>query len=163
MQILQRRALRLLGAIFIIYGTLVATHKGEFWPFSIFPMFSTAGQPWVRSIVHELPPDLPDEAIWESARPEDLPGEVFALAPNGIFQNDLANYVSKTRTWTPSRLHGIRAMFDGRVTADDRLMIYSVRGELRPDGVDVTASPLILLHGSDVRLTPRLENAQRDE
>lgn len=162
MHVLRRRATRILAAIFIVYGTLVATHEGEFWPFSIFPMFSTAGQPWVRSLVHELPPDLPEEALWTAGAPDELPGEVLALSEHGIFQNDLANYVSKTSEWTPERLRGIRAMFDGRVEADERVMIYRVRGELEPDGVRVTATPLILLQGSSIQLAPDHRHAQDD-
>lgn len=157
MQLLQRQAVRVLAGLFIIYGTLVATHEGEFWPFSIFPMFSTAGQPWVRAIVHELPPDLEDDAVWQPGTPEELPGKVVPLVEHGLFQNDLANYVSKTPTWTPERLEGIRAMFEGRIASDERMMIYYVRGELQPDGVDVRAWPLILLSGSEVELVPGFE------
>lgn len=30
----------------VVYGLLVAIHLGEFWPFSIYPMFSQTGNPW---------------------------------------------------------------------------------------------------------------------
>src|SRR5690554_3371848 len=92
----RRRAVRVLASFFVAYALLVSTHLGEFWPFSIYPMFSSAGNPWTRAIAHEIPPEVEGEALWMSAPIDELPGAVFPLSRHGIFQNDLANYASKT-------------------------------------------------------------------
>lgn len=33
-------------ATMVVFAVLVGTHEGEFWTFSIDPMFSQAGNPW---------------------------------------------------------------------------------------------------------------------
>ena len=35
----------LLVSLFMLQTLLVSTHLGEFWPFSIYPMFSRGGHP----------------------------------------------------------------------------------------------------------------------
>jgi hypothetical protein len=52
--------MKVIGIILLIYAVLVASHEGEFWPFSIYPMFSQAGNPWTRAMVIDVT-DLPDE------------------------------------------------------------------------------------------------------
>lgn len=148
----RRRAGRSLACIFIIYALLVGTHLGEFWPFSIYPMFSTAGQPWTRVLVHALPPELDESVMWRSGEPAELPGEVFPLGKHGIYQNDLSNYIGQTRTWTPERIEGVESMFRGRVEDDEQVMIYRVRGVLENDRVRVSATPLMLVAPPDVHL-----------
>ena len=49
------RDVRLLLGAFWISGALLATNLGEFWPFSIYPMFSKAGGEWTRAVVLEIP------------------------------------------------------------------------------------------------------------
>ena len=49
-----QKSVRITLISFIIYGALVATHEGEYWPFSIYPMFSKAGNPWTRAIVRDV-------------------------------------------------------------------------------------------------------------
>jgi hypothetical protein len=73
----------------VLYGVLVATHKGEFWPFSIFPMFSQAGGEWSRAVVREVPrEEAPTD--WEPLLQTELPGEPLALTDYGL-RHDLAN------------------------------------------------------------------------
>lgn len=137
-----QRSLRVVSGTLLVYVVLVATHLGEFWPFSIYPMFSKAGQPWSRAIVREVPTDA-DATSWESIRLDQLPGTAFPMRPNGINQNDIANYISKTDVWTHSRLRGFRSLFEGTHSFDRPLRAYRVRGTLAGDSVDVWVTPLL--------------------
>lgn len=126
-----------------MYTLLVATHLGEFWPFSIFPMFSQAGNPWTRSLVRQVPEDRPTDRTWKTVSLEELPGEPLRLAEQGINQNDVANFVSKTRAWNEQRLRGLRHLLE--VPRINRtLHVYRVRGRLGENAVEITAEPLIL-------------------
>lgn len=152
--------MRVLGVVLACYALLVATHEGEFWPFSIYPMFSQAGHPWERTLVRELPPG--EEAarpVWETASLGALPGEAFPLVPEGLFQNDLANYVSKTDVWNAQRIRGLRGFFREPMEAepDSRLLVMRVRGRLAGDSVTVAAMPFALLSADTTRFNPRLD------
>lgn len=149
-----KKALRLVGLVLTVYALLVASHRGEFWPFSIYPMFSQAGTPWTRSLVHRVPDDT--SFSWESTTLEDLPGEPFPVAPRGINQNDVANYVSKTEAWTEKRLRGLRNVFESEYDFETPLLVFRVRGELVNDSVAVTATPLVLFSVDETRLHPSL-------
>lgn len=64
-----KRALHIVGGVLVVYALLVATHLGEFWPFSIYPMFSQAGTPWTRAVVRELPSQTDPDTLsmdWRS-------------------------------------------------------------------------------------------------
>lgn len=151
------KALRLVGIVLVGYALLVATHRGEFWPFSIYPMFSQAGTPWTRSLVHTVPAD--SSFSWTAKRPGNLPGEPFPVDPHGINQNDIANYVSKTDTWTRERLRGLRSLFDASHDFRPPLLVMRVRGRLVDDSVAVTATPLILFSNPETRLNPSLNTS----
>src|SRR5262245_44390018 len=115
-------ARRALWSVLGIITILLATNLGEFWPFSIYPMFSRAGRPWTRSIVRELEPG---ESIPAGALPYDqLPGQPFALIPHGLQQNDVANIASKTEQWTPKRVEALEHLF-AKVTPSRRLLLLS--------------------------------------
>ena len=156
----RKKAARVLAGFFVAHALLVSTHLGEFWPMSIYPMFSTAGNPWTRALVMELPPDVPSDELWQSGAVDELPGRVYPVGEHGVFQNDLSNFVSKTEEWTEDYVNGLRAMFRGRVAEGDRLMIYSVVGELTGSGVRVRAHPLMLLAGDEATLAEGLEPAR---
>jgi len=152
-----RYALRIIGGVFVAYALLVATHLGEFWPFSIYPMFSQAGNPWTRAVVRELPSQAdPDTLSWEAVSLKDLPGTPYPLAPKGINQNDVANYVSKTDRWTDARVRGLRSLFTKGRTLSAPLLVFRVRGELEADTVAVTATPVLLFEPDTTRLHPSL-------
>jgi len=105
---LRTRALRLLLGTFVLYGVLVATHKGEFWPFSIFPMFSQAGGEWSRAVVREVArEEAPTD--WEPLLRTELPGEPLALTDYGL-RHDLANFIARTERWDEGRVQGLRRM-----------------------------------------------------
>ncbi len=141
-----RRSLILIGLVLLLQIVLVATHRGEFWPFSIYPMFSQAGNSWTRSLVMKVDTDRPGE--WSVAnRREELPGEVLALKEVEISQNDLAGFLQKNETWDEDRIGGLRKLFES-VVDEQPLMIYRVTGRLQsdPDTVVVTYRPYIYLN-----------------
>ena len=148
------KALRVIGAVLTVYILLVATHRGEFWPFSIYPMFSQAGTPWTRSIVRVVPNSEPP--IWKSTSLQNLPGEAFPVARRGINQNDVANYVSKTERWTEQRLRGLRSVFAATYDFSAPLLVMRVRGTLADDSVAVTATPLIVYAADSTRVHPSI-------
>ena len=151
-----RTSLRLLLGTFVVYAVLCATHLGEFWPFSIYPMFSQAGKPWTRALVREVPPDLPDRLLWQPTRLEALPGQPFALQERGISQNDVANYVARTETWDAARRRGLQVLFAADSLRDRRLLVLKMQGALSGPGgsVAVTATPVLLMTPDSVYLSP---------
>ncbi|GEM_PF-229702 len=153
----RKKAARVLAACFVAHALLVSTHLGEFWPLSIYPMFSSAGNPWTRALVMEIPPEVPADELWKSATIDKLPGRVYPVGEHGIFQNDLSNFVSKTKEWTEDYQRGLQAMFRGRVAEHERLMVYSVVGEQSGGGVQVTARPLMLLEGDEATMAEGLD------
>src|SRR5690625_7490964 len=58
------KALKILGVLFLVHAILVSTHEGEFWPFSIYTMFSQAGNPWERAMVLDVT-DLEVSVLWD--------------------------------------------------------------------------------------------------
>jgi hypothetical protein len=150
-----RRAGHLLLWTLLIYGLLVATHRGEFWPFSIYPMFSQAGNPWSRAVVR----DVSDESSplkWDTTSLDSLPGRPFALRPNGINNIDLANFVSKTDTWTPKRVGGLRSLLSPH-PSDHDLLVMRVNGRMvEGDSVAVEFVPYVYLSEDSTALHPDL-------
>jgi|SRR6056297_2758764 len=148
-----RRALRVLGVTFLIYGALVATHEGEFWPFSIFPMFSQAGNPWSRAVVRDVPPT--DAERWDAVGAADLPGAGYPLLDYGVDPIDLANFVKKTEHWTPRRVAALGTMLEpprGRT-----LRVYRADGRMAEgDSVAVTFVPVATVSADTVLLNPVL-------
>jgi len=150
------KALRVIGALLLVYALLVATHRGEFWPFSIYPMFSQAGNPWTRSVVRTLPDG--ETPSWEATSLQNLPGAPFPLQERGVNQNDVANYVSKTEEWTPQRVRGLRSVFASTYDFSHPLLVIKARGELVDDSVAVTATPLILYTADSTHLHPSIKD-----
>ncbi len=152
-----RSAYIIIGTL-AVYALLVATHRGELWTFSIYPMFSQAGNPWSRSLVRELPPEVnsPEELPWASVALGEVPGISYPLDPRGISQNDVANYISKTDTWSPDRIRGLRSIFAKNRTLSSPLLIMRVRGELVNDSVAVQAIPVIAMMPDTTYVNPSL-------
>lgn len=152
---LQNRSLRIVGGVLVVYALLVATHLGEFWPFSIYPMFSQAGKPWSRAIVRALPEDTdPDSVHWQPISFDRLPGAPYPLSVHGINQNDLATFLAKTETWTPTRVQGLQSLFVKNRHIPRPLLLYRVRGEISGDSVRVTAIPVMLVSNNGTHLNP---------
>lgn len=139
---LQQAKCLILGTL-IAYGLLTASHQGEFWPFSIYPMFSQAGDPWTRAVVRRIPEPLSGQQLWQPSSLDDLPGEPLALKSVGVNQNDVANFVSKTAVWEDHHLKGMRRLLDVS-PGNEPLLVFRVRGRLEQNSVETTATPLIL-------------------
>ena len=87
------KGLKIIGILFLVHALLVATHEGEFWPFSIYPMFSQAGNPWARAMVLDVS-ELEDSEMWEDqAYPLASDESVVSLRTLGIDQIDYSNFV----------------------------------------------------------------------
>lgn len=139
-----------------VYAVLVATHLGEFWPFSIFPMFSQAGHPWARAMAMDVSGYDRDD-IWTITIVEELPGEHFAMRYHNVDQIDFSNFVSKTRNWDPVRVQALRNMLGEHHLVNRRVMIYRVTGELTDsDSVAIEATPVLLLEPDTTLFNPNL-------
>jgi hypothetical protein len=152
-----KKGIYLLVGIFIAYAALTATHKGEFWPFSIYPMFSQAGQPWNHSLVRKVSGHS-SNINWSSKTKSELPGSVFALNKIGINQNDLTAYIDKRNHWNQKRIQGLRAYF-GKALNKDSFLIFRVHGQIRPDrndSVTVTYIPFVLIRKDTTLFNPRV-------
>lgn len=115
--------------LFFLVGMslLLATHLGEFWPFSIYPMFSQAGKTWQRALVIQT--DQLNEAKWDTLQSvESLPGTVLALKKYDIPQNDFANFLHKTPVWTHKKQRALHHIFSE--VDEGKLLIYRVVGSL---------------------------------
>ena len=148
----ERRAARALGWTLLVYAALVSTHEGEFWPFSIYPMFSRAGQPWHRVVAREVAPDAP--VAWAAVHSDSLPGRPFGLMTRGVEPIDLADLINKTDRWTPARINALRRLL--HTEREHRLIIVRADGELTDDEVVVGYRPFALVHRDTVRLHPDL-------
>lgn len=150
-----RRAGRFLAGTLVVYGLLVATHLGEFWPFSIYPMFSQGGNDWSRAVVREVP--MRDYTVsWDTTQLGALPGKPLALRSVGVDNIDLANFVSKTEAWTPQRVDALRRLFGG-ATDEHRYVVFRVNGKITErDSVVVEFVPYVALGPDGASLNPVL-------
>lgn len=156
----QEKSTRYLIAVFIVYGLLVAPHEGEFWPFSIYPMFSKAGNPWTRALVRDVT-NTPDSLKWQSTDLQSLNGSPVALQDYGVDQIDFANFVSKTKEWTPQRKQALQVMFGKGNIKDRELMVMKVNGRIvGDDSVTVEAVPLLLVTDQEVETNTNLGEKQ---
>lgn len=148
--------------ILLVYALLVATHRGEFWPFSIYPMFSQAGKPWTRALVQDVS-QTPDSLMWQPSGLDDTPGPVVALTQTGAEQIDFSNFVSKTKNWNNNRRRALITMFGRENIGTSSWMVSKVKGRLTPqDSVIVEVMPFLLVRRDTVLRNPNLpENAYR--
>ena len=150
------RAARVLGLTLAVYALLAAANEGEFWPASIYPMFSVAGRPWTRALVRDVAA-VPDSTRWRVTDLDGLPGRPVVLPDIGIDPIDFANFVSKTRTWDEDRVGGLRSLFTEDLLRSRQLMVCKVRGRLAAgDSVVVEATPFLLLTGEGTVRNPNL-------
>lgn len=148
-----RRAARTIGAIVLGWGILCALHEGEFWPFSIYPMFSQAGRPWTRVLVRDVT-GTPPARDWSPYSLETLPGVPVPLSSVGVFQNDLADFVARTTVWGAPEVEALRAMFSDAQLRSRSLLVLKVHGSLDSrDSVRIVAHPWVLL-GDRVTVNP---------
>ena len=154
-----KKSLKIFLITFLVYGGLVATHEGEFWPLSIYPMFSQGANPWTRAMVKDVR-NVDEQLKWETIYFREAPGEQVPMRDNGIDQIDFSNYVSKTTHWNEQRLNGLRTMMGPNLLAAKDLMIYKVNGIIHGDGsIEIQAVPFILLTDSDTVKNPNLPSS----
>jgi len=146
---LTKKARTVLLAVLAVYAITVATHLGEFWPFSIYPMFSQAGNPWSRSVVREIPEG--DSISWSPVSLDSLPGLPYGVASNGVDPIDLANFVSKTQTWNIDRIRALsKELLHGRGDTPIELMVFRVQARFTESKeVEITATPYVRV-GSNI-------------
>lgn len=155
-QLLARRALRALFALTALGVVLLATHKGEFWPFSVYPMFSSAGSAWDRVLVRRVALPLPRDP-WQDVGVAELPGVPVALEPLGVEQNALTELVKQTERWDTPRLEALRALL-APVAGDRPLMLFRIHGDIDETGrTTMRATPIVRLGARDASLNPALE------
>ena len=137
----------------LVYAFLVATHEGEFWPFSIYPMFSQAGNPWARAMILDVS-ELKDSEIWnEQEYPLPSDEDVVSLRSLGIDQIDYSNFVVRTTDWTDSRQLALYSMFGAEPLRNKKWMVVIVRGALTKNNtVESTIEPIILLTEDEIWL-----------
>ncbi len=119
-------------------------------------MFSQAGNPWVRAVVRDVSDAEAVAISWEPASRDELLGAPFAVEPTGINQNDVANFVSKSRDWTPRRTEALRKLFHTNL-AERTLLIYRVTGELGENrSISVRYEPYIVMTPDTTILHPEV-------
>ncbi len=154
MQNQYRKGGQLLLGLFLGMALLVSTHLGEYWPFSIYPMFSQGGKPWVRSHVRVVADSDRTDALWRTVALDSLPGEPYPLRNVGVNQNDVSNFISKSETWNERRVSAMRKLFAADLT-DKNLLILRVDGKIGDDErVSVAYSPFLLLTPDSTYFNP---------
>lgn len=127
--------------LILSYALLVATHLGEFWPFSIFPMFSQTGKTWEKVIVREIGGDTlkTSVAILDA---HSLPGKPFILRDTKINQNDLSNFIRLNKEWDEERKEILNGFFQNYLE-NKTLMIIKVKGNFdsHGDSMRITYQP----------------------
>jgi hypothetical protein len=154
----RRRALHAVSCTLAVYALAVLAHSGEFWPFSIYPMFARAGQPWTHALVIEV--DRDGQRDWGPWRLNALPGAVYPALSAGVKAKDLSQVVRLTADWTEERIVQLRNLFGVPLSAGSTLMILRVDGRLsRAAEVEVEATGVILIAPDGNELNPQLRAA----
>jgi len=136
------RTLRALGVVALCYVVLLASHGGELWPFSVYPMFARAGEPWQRALVRVV--SERSDVSSRSYTPSELPGTPLALREHGVPQNDLSSLVQRAERWSDDDLAALGAMF-GDLPCRAPLLVLRVRGSLEQGVVREQATPVARL------------------
>ena len=135
---------------------LVATHEGEFWPFSIFPMFSQAGNPWSRGVLERIE-NKTDTTIWNTKPVSEIEHRIVSLDSIGVDAIDYANFVSKTEDWNHKRISALRDLLNIGEYPNARWMATRVNGYLTEnDSVIVEAIPLFLFTQDTTFKNPKI-------
>jgi hypothetical protein len=146
--------------IFLLNLLLVGSHLGEFWPFSIFPMFSKAGQPWSRAMIVDIPLvdsyEDPSAMLWEPMDIDIHDLQAISLKEMGIDKIDFSNYVGKTKQWTPELVIGIAKMIPDRPEQGTAWLILKVHGRMDEGTVSVQGEPMVMLTMDRIILSPTL-------
>lgn len=150
--------------IFLLNLILVGFHLGEFWPFSIFPMFSKAGQPWSRAMIVEVPQSdfvSPESGFnWDPVDIDIFTLQAVSLSDKGIDKIDFSNYVGKTVEWTPEVVAGVGKMIPDRPEPNNVWLVLNVRGSMLDGNVTVYGNPVVALTSDSVFASPLLTSLE---
>lgn len=86
------RSKKAVAVVIAVYAAALAMFRGECWPFSVFPMFSSGPRPWVHAVVRECAEPTPELSDGWLTR-EELPCAPLPLDSLGLQQNDLSSLV----------------------------------------------------------------------
>lgn len=152
----EKRFKKLLLTAFAINTLLVTTHEGEFWPYSIFPMFSQAGKPWSRGVVQQIHNrDQPD--LWDTKPLHLIEDHIVALKDYDINEIDYANFISKTKNWNAKRIQGLRDFLQIHRYPGQKWLATRVTGHLtEDDSIIVEAIPMFLFTADSTFKNPNL-------
>lgn len=157
-----KRSWKIILGTFLVYGLLVAPHEGEFWPFSIYQMFSSAGNPWSRVVVRSVDANAPVD--WSTFPRDALPGTPYALEPAGVDALDVAALVTRTDAWDAGRRALLRQTLDPTGTSDaPALLVIQARGTPGPDSVRVAYTPVALVRPDTVVVGPAAPVTRRSD
>ena len=152
----RRRAMQAVGAVLLVWALSVVPHHGEFWPFSIFPMFARTGQPWTNALVIEVDArGLRGEDAWGPWTLSSLPGSVYPVKSAGVSALDLSQMVKLTAEWTEQRITVLRKLFAPALSDGRTLMLVRADGSLGAE-VEVALTGVVLLTPDGSELNPRL-------
>lgn len=152
----KKRSIKITLITFLLSAVLLATHKGEYWPFSIYPMFSKAGNPWTRAIVTDVSLINAYE-LWETTPLDSIHGNVVGMKSIGVDQIDFSNFVSKTKDWNPKRVQALRTMLGEQNFDTKHWMVFKVHGKLiGNDSVVVETKPFLLFKPDTTLFNPNL-------
>jgi hypothetical protein len=147
---------RIISAVLLVNILLVSTHQGEFWPFSIFPMFSQAGKDWSRGVVENVQ-DTTLSNLWNTKSITEIEDRILPLQEYGIHEIDFANYISKTKKWNSQRINGLRSTFQIDQYPDQMWMATRVVGTFdQQNEVVVKAIPMFLFTADTTLKNPLL-------
>ena len=130
----------------LVAALLLASHGGEFWPFSILPMFSRAGVPWTRTMVRDISAESESVAVSDATR-----GTPFPLASIGIGQNDLAKLVLGFGDTLDADEADLLSNMFADARKERRLLLVRVMGSLDVDHVAQRQVPFAILDHAGVR------------
>lgn len=147
---------KILFWVMLVNILLVASHEGEFWPFSIFPMFSQAGNEWSRGVVEQVS-DSTRADLWQTKSIKEIEGRILPLKDYGIHEIDFANYITKTKVWNDKRLNGMRSTFQINQYPGEMWLATKVQGYMNEeDSVVIEAIPMFLFTADTTIKNPKL-------
>jgi hypothetical protein len=153
----QARAAVALIATLGVYATMVLLFRGDVWPFSVFPMYSSVRETWSRPMLVEVSP-AQAAAPWRVTQLDDLPGHVFSLHTSGIDRHTLRRmFFTRTQPWSKEEILSLRSLIGEDNIRGRRLLLIDARGRLREDGATVECVPLVLFTDEGTSVSPAFE------
>jgi hypothetical protein len=158
-----KKAIYLLAGILVAYIALTATHKGEFWPFSIYPVFSQGAHPWDYAVVRGV--NLNSKGpVWTKKTVKQLRGDLIGLNHLGLTQTKLSVFLDQK--WPPNetKIQLLRKYFKNKLS-DKNILIYKVHGQRtgkKSSFAMTNCTPLILLKQDTTLLNTNYYHSSAD-